>query len=262
MDQRAFRQEVLAGKTLLGTFLNLGSAMTTEIAGRVGFDWLLLDHEHGPGGEETLMHQLWAAGTAGKPAIVRIAWNDPVRIKRALDIGPAGLMLPMVNSPAEAEAAVSAVRYPPRGMRGVSKFNRSNAFAADFPRNFATGHEMFTTVVQIETPAAVAAADAMAAIDGVDVLFIGPVDLSTNLGCPDQLDHPDMIAARKAVVTAARKHDKSAGILLHDPARMGATVEEGFRFIAIGSDGGAVSSGLRALLAKGRDELAAADRKK
>jgi len=258
MNQRDFRQEVLKGKTLLGTFLNLGSAMTTEIAGRTGFDWLLLDHEHGPGGEETLLHQLWAAGTAGTNALVRIAWNDPVRVKRALDIGPAGIMLPMVNSKAEAEAAVSAVRYPPRGTRGVSKFNRSNAFSVDFPRNFASGHEMFTTVVQIETPAAVAAADDMAAIDGVDVLFVGPVDLSTNLGCPDQLDHPDMIAARKAVVAAARKHGKAAGILLHDPARMGITVEEGFTFVAVGSDGGAVASGLRMFLESTRQGLAAA----
>lgn len=242
-----FRKRVLAREWLAGTFINLGSPVTVEIAGLAGFDWLLLDHEHGPGGEDTLLHQLQAASATPAFALVRIAWNDPVRFKRALDMGAMGIMVPYVNTPAEAQAAVSAMRYPPRGIRGVAKMNRGAGFGGDFDEYYKTSHERLLTVIQIESIEAVNNADAIAALDGVDVLFVGPADLSYNMGIPDQLDAPQFVEALKKVGDAACKHGKAAGILVQSAALFPKLRELGYSFMALGSDGGAVRSGLIAL---------------
>jgi 4-hydroxy-2-oxoheptanedioate aldolase len=241
-----FRARVLAGETLGGTFINLGSAVTAEIAGRSGFDWLLLDYEHGPGGDETLLHQLQALSSTPAAPIVRIAANEAPRFKRALDLGAAGVMVPYVNTADEARAAVAAVRFPPRGLRGVSKFNRAAGFGTDFEHNYAHAHEWLVTMPQIETPQAVANAAAIAAVDGVDVLFIGPLDLTTNLGEPGNFDLPAFVEARKKTANAAKEAGKAAGILLSSPAQIPLVRAEGFSVIALGSDGGSVTAGLRA----------------
>lgn len=251
-----FRHSVLERKPLIGTFINLGSALTAEIAGKAGFDWILLDHEHGPGSEETLLQQLWACGSAGATPLVRVAWNDPVRLKRVLDLGPAGVMIPMINSRAEAENAVQAVRYPPAGIRGVSKSNRSTGFGREFAERFSRAGGNYTTIVQIETREAVESAGEIAAVDGVDALFIGPLDLSANLGCCDDQDHPNFVDARKKVCAAAREHGKSAGILQMDTSRLGMHLDEGFTLIAIGSDSGAVFGGMNKIIAESRETLA------
>lgn len=249
-DTRSFRSRVLAREPLLGSFINLGSALAAEIAGHAGFDWLLLDHEHGPGGEETLLHQLWACGAAGVPACVRVAWNDPVRLKRALDLGPAAVMIPMVNSAAEAQAAVRAVRFPPRGNRGIAKISRSTGFGAHFDKLYYGDDDACALIVQIETPEAVADVAAIAAVDGVDALFVGPVDLTANLGCLGNQDHPDFVAARQAVAAAARRHGKAAGILQLDASRTTLHRDEGFSLITIGADAGVLFHGLRSIVAE------------
>jgi len=187
---KTFRSRVLAREWVGGTFINLGSPLTVEMAGCAGFDWLLLDHEHGPGSDETLLHQLQAAGTTSAVPIVRIAANEPPRFKRALDIGAGGVMVPMVSNAAEAQAAVAAFRYPPRGIRGVAKLNRACDFGVGFDDYFAHAHEWLVLMPQIETPEGVENAAEIAAVDGVDVLFVGPMDLTTNLGIPGQFDHP------------------------------------------------------------------------
>jgi 2-keto-3-deoxy-L-rhamnonate aldolase RhmA len=246
---KTFRQRVLAGDWLAGGWLNLGSCVTTEVAGNLGYDWLLLDHEHGPGGEDTLLHQLQAASATPAVPIVRIAANETPRFKRALDAGALGVMVPYINTAAEASSMVSAMRYPPRGVRGVAKFQRSANFSGDFDEYYRHAHEWLVAVAQIETPEAVTNAAAIAAVDGIDVLFVGPTDLSYNLGIPDQLDHPRFIEAVKAVVAAARKHGKAAGILVHNAAIVAKCREWGFSFVSLGSDGGAVRSGLQQNLA-------------
>lgn len=244
-----FRARALAGQWLTGTFLNLGSPVTVEIAGNAGYDWLLIDHEHGPGGEDALLHQLQAAAATPAVPIVRIAANEPPRFKRALDAGAHGVMVPYVNNEAEAKAAVSAFRYPPRGFRGVAKFNRGAGFSHDFEEYYLHAHERLVLLAQVETVEAVASVDAVAAIDGIDVLFVGPTDLSYNMGIRDQLDHPRFIDALKRVVAAARRSGKAAGILAHNPPLMEKCRDLGFTFMALGSDGGAVNSGLRQNLA-------------
>ena len=244
-----FRARVLAGEWVAGGWLNLGSPVTTEVAGNMGFDWLLLDHEHGPGGEDTLLHQLQAASATPAVPVVRIAANEAPRFKRALDAGALGVMVPYVNTAAEAQAMVAAMRYPPRGFRGVAKFQRSANFGADFEQYYLHAHEWLLGIAQIETPEAVANAAAIAAVDGVDVLFVGPADLSYNLGIRHQFDHPQFVAAMVQVVAAARQHGKAAGILVQTSAHVAKSREWGFSFVALGSDGGAVRSGMQQNLA-------------
>jgi 2-keto-3-deoxy-L-rhamnonate aldolase RhmA len=244
-----FRARTLAREWLAGTFINLGSAVTTEIAGNAGYDWLLLDHEHGPGGDETLLQQLQAAAATPSVPIVRIAANDPTRFKRALDAGAHGIMVPYVNTPAEAQAAVTAMNYPPRGLRGVSKFNRGAGFGTTFEEYSRHAHEWLVLAAQIETAEAVANSDAIAAVEGVDVVFVGPNDLTYNLGIPDQLEHKLFVDALRRVADAARMANKAAGILVPNAAFVPKCRDLGFSFIALGSDGGAVAAGLRQNLA-------------
>lgn len=243
-----FRQRVLAREWVTGTFLNLGSPITVEIAGLAGFDWLLIDHEHGPGGEDTLLHQLQAASATPAFPIVRIAINDTPRFKRVLDMGACGVMVPYVNTAGEARSAVAAMRYPPHGVRGVAKVTRGAGFGADFEDYYLHAHERMLTVIQIETPEAVGNIDEIAAVDGADVLFVGPTDLTYNLGIRDQFDHPQFVEAVQKVCAAAKKHGKAAGVLVHNPALVVKMREYGFTFVALGSDGGSVRSGLVSIL--------------
>ena len=238
------RNEVLSGKLMAGCFLNLGSGIAAEIAGKSGFDWVLVDIEHGSGDYSELVPQLQALAGTPAAALVRVAWNEAPRFKRVLDLGPSGAMIPYVNSASEAEQAVSAMRYPPQGVRGVASFNRACGFGQDFEEYFARANEELLTIVQVETAEAVKNAEEIAAVDGVDVLFIGPLDLSVNLGHPKELDHPDFRAAVNEVVAACRQAGKAPGILLASPDQLDRTVEDGFTFIGLGSDGGAVAAGL------------------
>jgi 4-hydroxy-2-oxoheptanedioate aldolase len=244
-----FRQRVLAREWLCGTFLNLGSPITVEVAGLAGFDWVLIDHEHGSGGEDTLLHQLQACAATPAFPVVRIAQNETVRFKRALDMGAFGVMAPYVSTAAEARAAVQAMHYPPHGIRGVAKFHRGCGFGADFEDYYLHGHERLLTVIQIETVEAVNNIDAIAAVDGADVLFVGPTDLSYNMGIRDQLDSAPFKETLKKIADAAKRHGKAAGILVHLPHLVPMVRELGYTFTAYGSDGGAVRSGLLGLLA-------------
>ena len=244
-----FRKRVLAREWLAGTFLNLGSPMTVEIAGLAGFDWLLIDHEHGPGGEDTLLHQLHAASATPAFPVVRIAMNETPRFKRALDMGALGVMVPYVSTVAETQAAVLAMRYPPHGIRGVAKFNRGAGFGGDFEEYYAHAHERLVTVIQIETTEAIKNIDEIAAVDGADVLFVGPTDLSYNMGIRDQLESAQFTEALKKVSDAAKRHGKAAGILVHNPALVSKVRDLGYTFTALGSDGGSVRSGLLSIVA-------------
>jgi 2-keto-3-deoxy-L-rhamnonate aldolase RhmA len=239
-----FRERALAREWLFGSWLNLGSPVTAELAGLAGFDWVMFDYEHGPGSEDTLLHQLQAVAATPAFPIVRIAANEASRFKRTLDLGAQGIMVPFVNTAADALATVSSMRFPPRGTRGVAKNSRATGFGADFEQYYRHAHEQLLNLVQIETAEAVANIDAIAAIDGVDVLFVGPTDLTYGLGIRDQYDHPDFLAAMQRVVTAARKHGKAAGVLAQSPAFVTNCREWGFTFVAFGSDGGAVRAGL------------------
>src|SRR3954470_8691833 len=163
-----FRARLLAGEFLTGFWLNLGSSVSAEMAGLAGFDWVLLDHEHGAGGEETLLHQLQAVSATPATCLVRIAANEPPRFKRVLDAGAHGVMVPYVSTAAEARAAVQAMRYPPRGVRGVAKLTRASAFGARFDEYFARAHEWLVTLTQTATVAPLQNARETTEVAGVD----------------------------------------------------------------------------------------------
>jgi len=180
------RERVLSGERMFGTWCNLGSHMTAEIAGLSGVDWVLIDLEHGSGDYDALVHQLQAVeGTPAAP-LVRIAWNEPFRFKRILDLGASGIMVPWVNNAREAEIAAESMRYPPQGIRGVAMTTRATKFAAEFREYSSKANDNLLTIVQIERVEAVKNAEEIAAVDGVDVLFVGPLDLTTGMGIQAQ----------------------------------------------------------------------------
>ncbi|KAA5539739.1 2-dehydro-3-deoxyglucarate aldolase [Roseiconus nitratireducens] len=242
IDKQRLKTEMLAG-----TFLNLGSAMTAEIAADCDFDWLLIDLEHGSGSWSDLRNLLQACRGSRSAPIVRIRSVDPDAVKFVMDSGAAGVMFPYVSSAEQASQAVASMKYPPAGRRGVAGVIRATDYGRTWKEYFQESNECSLVVVQIETPEAVAEAESIAAVDGVDVLFVGPLDLSVNLGYPGQFDHPEMVAALQRVVAACQKHGKAAGIL----TKAGLVQQHkdlGFRLMAYGSDSGAVIAGMQQFL--------------
>ena len=240
---------VRKGERLFGTWCNLGSSITAEIAGLAGFDWVLVDMEHGSGDYGNLVHQVQAIGATPAAPIVRIAWNELATYKRVLDIGASGIMVPYVQSADEARDAVRAMRYPPRGVRGVASLNRATSFGPGFAEYVRRADDELLTIVQIETPAAVENADEIAAVDGVDVLFIGPLDLTTGLGVQGRFDDPAYLDAVDRVCRAAADAGKASGILLMNTESVPPMLDRGMTFVAVGSDGGLVANGMRATAA-------------
>lgn len=239
IDRDKLKSEILAG-----TFLNLGSPTAVEIAAEAGFDWLLIDLEHGSGTEADLRNLLLACRGSASAPIVRIRSVDPDVVKFAMDSGAAGIMFPYVSSVAEAEVAVASMKYPPKGSRGVAGVIRATNFGRNWQNNFAEANDNGLVVVQIETPEAVDAADQIAAIDGVDVLFVGPLDLSVNMGHPGDFSPPEFNAELQRVIDACDRHGKTAGILSKS-GFVDIHKQMGFRFFALGSDAGSVLSGLQ-----------------
>jgi 2-keto-3-deoxy-L-rhamnonate aldolase RhmA len=246
------RERALAGDVLLGAFGNLGSSLAAELVGRAGADWFLLDLEHGAGTEADLLGQLRALEGTGSAALVRPEEATRLRIGRAMDLGAEGVMLPRIETADEARRAVSWLRWPPDGARGLALLTRGARLGdvghGDVPRLNA----LPLGIVQVETASALAQVDEIAAIDGVDVLFVGPTDLSHAIGVPGRFDDPRFGEALDAVVAACRRHGKSPGILARRPEDGARFVEQGFRFVGVGSDGGFVLDGARSALAVAR----------
>jgi 4-hydroxy-2-oxoheptanedioate aldolase len=244
------RTRIHAGETLIGVFSDLASPLAVELCGQAGFDWAVLDLEHGAATEADLLGLLYAAGVTSMTALVRPPSAERLRIGRALDLGAAGIMLPQLQSAAEVREAVRYLRYPPVGQRGVALRTRgADMGALSHGEVSRVVNERVVGIVQVEAAGAVADADEIAALPEVDVLFVGPADLSHNLGVPGQFDHPTYLGALDAVVTACRAHGKAAGILIYDAAALPRHVELGFQFIGLGSEGSYVSAGARAMLA-------------
>ena len=247
--ERTLRARVLAGETLFGLFLDLGSPFSAEICARAGYDWLVVDLEHGAGTEAGLVGLLQSVEVGGSTAVVRPQSGERLRIGRALDLGAAGIVIPRLESAAEAREAVSFLRYPPAGVRGVALRTRGAGLGSVAHGEVHQINERILGIVQIESVGALREADQIAAIDGVDVLFVGPADLTHSLGIPGQFDHETYRTALKTVVDACAAHGKAAGILIYDAAVVPDLLELGFRFVGIGADGALVASGARAALA-------------
>jgi 2-keto-3-deoxy-L-rhamnonate aldolase RhmA len=243
------RDRVLNGQLVSGTWCMLGSTLTVELAGSAGLDWILIDLEHGYADLETLLHQLQAAAATPAVPIVRIPWNEAHRFKRILDMGASGVMVPFINNAKQADIAAKSTRYPPHGIRGLSTASRASDFGRNFDHYFAHANDTLLTVVQIESEEAVKNANEIAAVDGIDVLFVGPADLSTNMGIPLQLDHPDFQRALKTIVSACKNAGKAAGILLGKHEQIAPAVEAGFTFIALSTDITVVANGMKNIAA-------------
>lgn len=211
------------GEATVGAFLNLGSPLAAEICARAGFDWVLLDLEHGAGTEAELIPSVQAIGDRC-PFLVRVEQNERPRFQRALDAGADGVMVPRVDSVEDARAALAHLRYPPDGDRGVAYMNR----AADFGAGAAARDVL--CVVQVETRNAVEQAGELAQLDGVDVLFVGPADLGAAIGT-------DAVAnATQTVLAACNAAGKAAGLFTRERADAERALADGFRFVACASD--------------------------
>jgi 4-hydroxy-2-oxoheptanedioate aldolase len=243
------RRRILEGETLYGSFLQLGSAVAAEILAHAGFDWVIIDLEHGAGTEADVMASLLAVTSTPTTALVRPQSGERVRIGRALDHGAHGLMIPRVDVPDQAREAISFMRFPPAGIRGLALSTRGAGLGERTHAEVAGINEQLVGIIQIESPSAVEHAAEIAAIDGVDVLFVGPTDLSHSLGIPGQFDHPDYLAAIGRTVAAAEASGKATGILLRDTNTLARHLELGFRFIGIGADGSFIAAGARAVTA-------------
>ncbi len=246
-----FRQALVARTPLLGCWCALGSPLTTEVLGMAGFDWLLLDSEHGPNDPLSLVPQLMALKDSPSAPVVRPHWNDPIILKRLLDIGFFNFLIPFVQSADEARRAVAATRYPPEGTRGVAVTHRSNRYGTvDGYQDVI--NDNIAVIVQIESPAAVDAIDEIAAVPGIDGLFIGPSDLAAGYGRRGHPKHDEVQAAMKRIFDRAAAHGKPAGILAPVEADARRYMEMGATIMAVGSDVAVLRDGTRALREKYR----------
>ena len=247
----SFRADLRAGKRLIGCWCSLASPITTEVLGVAGFDWILLDGEHSPNDVITFIPQLMALKDSVSAPVVRPSWNSPVELKRLLDGGFYNFLIPFIESGEEAAHAVAATRYPPQGFRGVSVAQRSNRYGA--VKGYFEGiNEQICVMVQIESRKGVAAAGEIAAVDGVDGLFVGPSDLAAGLGHLGNANHPEVQEAMAQVFAAAKAAGKPIGILAGVEADARRYLEQGATFVAVGSDLGVFRSATQAL----RDKFA------
>ena len=245
MGMKNLRRRLLDGETLVGCFLNLGSSLTAEIMGRAGFDFAVIDLEHGSGTEADVPSQLQALEATDAGVIVRVESHERQRAHRVLDLGAEGIMFPRVDSTADAAGAVAGLRYPPEGVRGVAAANRACEFGSTYREYMEAAATTLLGVVQIESTSALASVDAIAAVDGVDVLFVGPMDLTASLGILAQFDHARYAEALEIVSAAAHRHGKALGVLMAQPEDFDRYHALGFRFIACGSDGTLLNTGAR-----------------
>jgi 4-hydroxy-2-oxoheptanedioate aldolase len=230
----SFLDRANALEQTFGTFLGLNSPIAAEIAGISRADWVLLDLEHGGGSEEQLGPTVVAARSQGIPTLVRVESKERIRIGRALDAGADGVMIPRLDTVLEVEEVVRHMSYPPFGDRGVATYNRSAKWGTDL--SALTRKSLAACIIQIETLEELSAVDEIARIVGVDVLFVGPLDLSFAFGAPRDFNSEKFIEATNKVLEAATRNHKVAGILAADIDMAVAYRDRGFKFIAIGSD--------------------------
>jgi 4-hydroxy-2-oxoheptanedioate aldolase len=249
LPRNAFKHAIAQGRQQIGLWCTLPGSFAAEAVAGSGFDWLLFDTEHSPGDPITVLPQLQAVAAYPVSAIVRPASNDAVLIKRFLDLGAQTLLIPYVQSAAEAQAAVSAMRYPPAGIRGVSGTTRATRFGrvADYGRR---AEEELCLLVQVETQEALDAIEAIAAVPGVNGVFIGPADLAASLGHVGHPGHPEVVAKIEDAIRRIQACGKPAGILTPDNAFAARCIDLGTVFTAVGVDAGLLARGTEALRAR------------
>ena len=241
----SLKERLKNGEAIHGCWLNMGSTVSTEVVGSVGFDWVLFDLEHGIGTESVLVPQLQALGNDNAVPIVRVESFEPARIKRVLDAGVKGVMFPQIQNATEARSAIENMYYPPTGKRGFAKMVRATQFGKNFESYYEFAKNSLLGIIQIETIESLNHLDDIANIEGVDILFLGPADLSLALGVFGQWDHPLFVEAVQKIGASASKAGKAAGTIFFDINQYDFFYRHGFRFLASGSDMTFLSQGAR-----------------
>lgn len=244
----SFRDALASGRALKGIWLAAGSPVAAEIAALAGFDWALIDLEHGCGSETDALRMLQAMGRTPIHPVVRVPCLRRDIISRCLDFGAEGIMLPMVATAAEAAEFARALRYPPEGTRGMSSSCRAADYGLGFNAYFNGSGRAPVGIAQIETREAVANSGAIAAVDGIDVLFIGHSDLSLQLGCFRRFDAPELLAAENVVLAACERSGKAPGAILRPTMKGRSGLGERGGLFALGSDVEALKTAFSAFL--------------
>src|SRR5262245_8863668 len=249
LPTNALKRALREGRPQIGLWSTLASHIGAEVIAGSGFDWVLFDTEHAPNDLELVQRQLQAIQGTTTSAVVRPAWNDAVIFKRLLDAGVQSLLVPWVQNADEDRRAVAATRFPPRGIRGVATTTRANrnGRVKDYLRR---ADEEICVIVQLETRAALGELEAIAAVDGIDALFIGPSDLAAIMGHLGNNGHPEVRAAITDAIGRIRRAGKAAGILAPIEADAFHWLELGCLFVGVGNDTGILARQTEALAAK------------
>ena len=247
MIDDAFRRALLHREVTLGTWLQINSATAAEVLANTGYDWIAIDIEHTDIDILSLTQLLRGMYGRGVAPIARVTRNDLLEIRRALDVGSAGVLVPFVSNADEARRAVAAAKYPPLGVRGFS-FSRANNWGVDFDTEARSANEATSVIVMIESREGVEQIEEIVAVPGVDAAFIGPYDLSGSYGIPGQTEDPRVRAACRTVIDACEAAGKSVGLLLARPtaAAVRRAVADGYTLICIGIDTVFLDQGARA----------------
>lgn len=249
----AFKTQLAEGRPLLGLWQALANGYAAEICARQGFDWLLLDVEHSPNTLQTLLAQAQAIAPFPVEVIARVPFGEAVAIKQYLDMGLHTLLVPMVDTAEHAAAMVRACRYPPHGIRGVSSATSRGANFGSDANYLHEANDRVTLIVQIESTTGLANIAEIAAVEGVDALFIGPSDLAASMGYLGQPTHPAVTEAITTAKAAIDRASKPAGIFAVNPEHARQSIAAGFRFLSVGTDIGLIISGAQKVLAEVRD---------
>jgi 4-hydroxy-2-oxoheptanedioate aldolase len=254
MRTNTVKQLLREGKPAIGTWLVLPDPYAASFMARVGFDWLTVEMEHSPITLDTAALMFQMIAQAGGVPLVRIPWRTGENIKRVLDCGAWGIVFPMTNSADEAEAAVAAAKYPPRGSRSVGGSLAAMTFGTDNPTYYARANDETMIIIQMEHIQAVEHADEILRVPGIDAIFIGPTDLSASMGkTPSgEVEDPEVQEAIRHVRTVAATHGVASGIHVFSPEAVAQRVQEGFRFVALASDARFMTGGAKAALKRSR----------
>lgn len=254
MRENAVKRAWREGRATVGGWLTLPNSFSAEVMAHQGFDWLTIDMQHGLIDYGDVVHMLQAISTKDVTPLVRVPWNDPATIMKVLDAGSYGVVVPLVNTREEAERAVGACRYPPRGYRSNGAIRGRYYGGSDYN---ARAHEHIICVLMIETQAGLDNLDEIASVDGVDALYIGPSDLGYALGMAPKLDNdePQHVAAVEKILDACKRHGIVAGIHTGGPAYTARWIERGFQMVTVTSDETAMVKGVQAQLTDLHDRL-------
>lgn len=256
LRRNSLKQKLSEKKTVIGIFLEIPEPAHVEIAGLANMDFVIIDWEHGSFSRESALHAVRAADSTGISPVIRVGENAPLAIQQALDIGAVGVQIPHVSEKEAALSACQAARFYPRGKRGLNPFVRSASYYAQNAAGYLKyANEDVLVIGQIEGVDGVRNLSDILTVEGLDVIFLGPYDLSQSLGIPGELDHPRLIAAMKQVIEVAARTDVVVGTFADSPERALTWIKLGVRYVAVSTDSEVFLSATRCLVDKIRKEL-------